>query len=70
MERSSSKKDVTFCELHQEPFAVSTDKEMLSTPVDKNSNSLFYKNDFLIHEAHVYSKFKNKLKTMPASAAK
>ena len=30
----------------------------------------FYKNDFLKHEAHLCSKFKNKLKTLPASAAK
>ena len=27
-------------ELHWEPFAVSIDKEMLSIPVDKNSNTL------------------------------
>ena len=29
----------------------------------------FYKNDFLKHEAHFCSKFKKKLKTMPALAA-
>ena len=29
----------------------------------------YYKNDFLKHEAHFCSKFQNKLKTMPASAA-
>ena len=38
-------------------------------PVEKNSYTLRYENDFLKHEAHFCSKFKNKLKTMPASAA-
>ena len=58
-------------ELHCEPLAVLTDKEVLSSASHKKIAILsYYKNDFLKHKAHFCSKFKNKLKTMPALAAK
>ena len=57
--------------LHGEPFAVSINKRNVEyCQLTKIAIHFFYKNDFLQHEAHFCSKFKTKLKTMPASTAK
>ena len=58
-------------ELHWEPFAVSIDKKNAKQcKLRKIVTQFFYKNDSLKHEAYFCSKFKKKLKTLPASAAK